>query len=80
MTVPLNPELAERVRAEAMRRGIDADSLVQSIIDDALQFKRPAASRQERLAATRRMRVNRAKYRLGPDLTIRQLLEEGRRH
>ena len=42
MTFHLNPELAERLRAEASRRGIQAEALVLTALDRSLP---PQASR-----------------------------------
>ena len=86
MTVQLNwpPELVDRLTEEARQKGLSLDAYV---LQTVLQQRTPngtgpsdeAAGRQAREKAGRRIRELRKGNILGPDLTVRDLIEEGRR-
>lgn len=86
MTVQLNwpPEVVDRLTEEARQKGLSLDAYV---LQTVLQQKFPngtatsdeASQRQAREEAGRSIRELRMGNILGPDLTIRDLVEEGRR-
>jgi len=86
MTVQLNwpPEVVDRLTEEARQKGLSLDAYV---LQTVLQRQTPngtatsdeAAKRQAREEAGRSIRELRKGNILGPDLTIRDLVEEGRR-
>jgi len=86
MTVHLDwpPDVVDRLTAEARQKGLSLDDYVLQTI---LQQKTPngtalfdeAAKSQAREEAGRSIRELRKGNILGPDLTIRDLIEEGRR-
>ena len=86
MTVQLNwpPEVVDRLTEEARQNGLSLDAYV---LQTVLQPKTPngtatsdeAAKRQAREEAGRSIRELRKGNILGLDLTIRDLVEEGRR-
>ena len=86
MTVQLDwpPDVVDRLVEEARQRGLSLDAYV---LQTVLQQKAPngtaltddAAKRQAREDAGRSIRELRRGNILGPDLTIRDLIEEGRR-
>ncbi len=84
MTVQLNwpPEVVDRLTKEADRRGLTLDNYLLQIVsirnlwnDDAGEEER----RRRREAAGARIREMRKGNILGPDATVRDLIEEGRR-
>jgi hypothetical protein len=86
MTVQLNwpPEVVDRLTDEARQEGLSLDAYV---LQTVLQHKAAngaaltdqAARRRAREEAGRSIRELRKGNILGPDLTIRDLVEEGRR-
>jgi hypothetical protein len=86
MTVQLDwpPDVVDHLTEEARQRGLSLDAYV---LQTVLQQKAPdgpaltddAAKRQAREEAGRSIRELRRGNILGPDLTIRDLIEEGRR-
>ncbi len=86
MTVILDwpPEVVARLTAEASKAGLSLDDyLLRSVSpQDAPAAPEPAgeeALRQKRREAVERIRELRKGNILGPDLTIRDLIEDGRR-
>lgn len=86
MTVQLNwpPEIVNRLTAEAQQRGLSLDAyLLETVLHEkasnGMQFADENAKRQSREEAGRSIRELRKGNVLGPDLTIRDLIEEGRR-
>lgn len=84
MTVQLNwpPEVVDRLTKEADQQGLTLDNYLLLIIstrnlwnDDAGEEER----RRRREAAGTRIREMRKGNILGPDTTVRDLIEEGRR-
>jgi len=85
MTVNLSPELEQQIRKRAAANGVDCASFVEAMLREGLSAGRTPrkdsrAPISERQAATARIRERRRGTNLGPDLTIRQLIEEGRRY
>jgi hypothetical protein len=86
MTVQLNwpPEVVYRLTEEAQRKGLSLDVYVlesvlqQKPLNDAARSDE-AAKRRARQEAGRSIRELRKGNILGPDLSIRNLVEEGRR-
>jgi hypothetical protein len=86
MTVQLDwpPDVVDRLTEEARQKGLSLDDYV---LQTVLQKKAPngtalsdeAAKRQAREEAGRSIRELRKGNILGPGLTIRDLIEEGRR-
>jgi len=86
MTVRLDwpPDVVERLTEEARQKGL---SLEAHLLATVLQQRTPngtalpdeASKRQAREEAGRSIRELRKGNILGPDLTIRDLIEEGRR-
>lgn len=78
------PDVVERLTEEARQKGLSLDAYV---LQTVLQQKAPngiavsdeAAKRQAREEAGRSIRELRKGNILGPDVTIRDLIEEGRR-
>jgi hypothetical protein len=86
MTVQLNwpPEVVERLAQEARQRGLTLDAYVlQAVLQQAGSNGAPtndeAERRRKREEAAARIRELRKGVTLGPDLTIRDLINEGRR-
>ena len=86
MTVQLNwpPEIVNRLTAEAQRRGLSLDAyLLETVLHEkasnGTQLADENARRQAREEAGRSILELRKGNVLGPDLTIRDLIEEGRR-
>jgi hypothetical protein len=87
MTVELNwpTEVVERLTEEARQKGISLDAYV---LQTVLQHKgsngdtatEEAEKRRKREAAAANIRELRQGVTLGPDLTIRDLIAEGRRY
>ncbi|MDX2178437.1 MAG: hypothetical protein SFV18_02515 [Bryobacteraceae bacterium] len=84
MTVQLEwpPEAVERVAEEARQRGLSLDEYVlRSVLPGATtQPVDEEESRRRRLAAVEGILEIRKRTHLGDDVTIRQLIEEGRRY
>jgi hypothetical protein len=86
MTVQLDwpPDVVDRLTEDARQRGLSLDAYV---LQTVLRQKAPdgtaliddLAKRQAREEAGRSIRELRKGNILGPDLTIRDLIEEGRR-
>lgn len=86
MTVQLNwpPDVVASVTADARQKGLTFDDFVlQKVIgqegQNNTELSDAAANRQAREAAGRSIRALRKGNILGPDLTIRDLILEGRR-
>jgi hypothetical protein len=86
MTVQLDwpPEVVDRLTEEARQKGVSLDEYVlQTVLHEksanGAELADEAAKRQAREAAGRSIRQLRKGNILGPDLTIRDLIEEGRR-
>lgn len=81
MTVQLDwpPELVARLTEEARRQGLSLEALLLQAVE---QLPQPQSRQSEKLArqeAGRRIRELRKGNVLGADLTVRDLVEEGRR-
>jgi hypothetical protein len=86
MTVQIDwpPDVVQRLTEEARQKGLSLDDyLLQAVLQDR---NRPGAAPADDVAkqhareeAGRRIRELRKGNILGPDLTIRDLIEEGRR-
>ena len=83
MTVQLEwpPEVVDRLTREARQKGLSlGDYLSQSVLhQDAGLLSDDEAKRRARVEAGQSIRELRIGNVLGPDLTIRDLIEEGRR-
>ena len=84
MTVQLDwpPEVIDRVTAEARQKGLSLDEyILKSILHEETSVAEPDedTKREARIAAGRSIRELSKGIILGPDLTIRDLIEEGRR-
>jgi hypothetical protein len=86
MTVQLDwpPDVVDRLAEEARQRGLSLDAyLLQTVLQqkasNSTALTDDAAKRQAREEAGRSIRELRKGNILGPDLTIRDLIEEGRR-
>jgi len=86
MTVQLNwpPEVVDRLTEEARQTGLSLDDYVlqtvlQKQIANGAVLSDEAAKRQGREEAGRSIRELRKGNILGPNLAIRDLIEEGRR-
>jgi len=86
MTVQVNwpSELVERLTEEARQKGLSLDDYVLQIVlqqrtPNGAELSDEDAKRQTREEAGRSIRELRQGNILGPDLTIRRLIEEGRR-
>ena len=86
MTVQLDwpPDVVDRLVEEARQRGLSLDAyLLQTVLQqkasNSTALTDDAAKRQAREEAGRSIRELRKGNILGPDLTIRDLIEEGRR-
>jgi hypothetical protein len=86
MTVQLDwpPEVIDRVTAEARQKGLSLDEyILKSVLYEEPPTAGPIsdddAKREARIAAGRSIRELSKGIILGPDLTIRDLIEEGRR-
>ena len=86
MTVQLNwpPEIVNRLTEQAQQRGLSLDAyLLEAVLHgkapNGMQFVDENAKRQSREEAGRSIRELRKGNVLGPDLTIRDLIEKGRR-
>jgi len=85
MTVHLDwpPDVVARLTAEARQKGQSLDAyLLQTVLDQAgpngPRQAKETAGRQAREEAGRSIRQLRQGNILGPDLTVRDLIEEGR--
>jgi hypothetical protein len=86
MTIQLDwpPDVVDRLTEEARQKGVSLDEyLLQAVLHEKpANGARPteeAAKRQAREEAGRSIRELRKGNILGPDLTIRDLIDEGRR-
>jgi hypothetical protein len=85
MTVQLDwpPDVVDRLIEEARHQGLSLDDYVlQTVLQkspNGAALSDEAAKRQAREEAGRSIRELRKGNILGPDLTIRDLIEEGRR-
>ena len=86
MIVQLNwpPEVVDRLTEEARQRGLSLDAYVlqtvlQQMASNGTAHSVEAVNRQAREDAGRSIRELRKGNILGPDLAIRDLIEEGRR-
>jgi hypothetical protein len=85
MTVQLNwpPEVLDRLMQEARQRGLSLDAYVLQALSEYVSNSAPmtdeAEKRRKREDAAARIRELRQGVTLGPDLTIRDLIDEGRR-
>jgi hypothetical protein len=83
MTIQLDwpPEIVDRVTREAQLRGLTVDAyLLQSALRETVSASTSAElEHQERKKAADDIRTLRKGNVLGPDLTLRDLIEEGRR-
>ena len=86
MTVQLDwpPDVVERLTEEARQKGLSLDAYVlQTVLQqkalNGTALSDEAAKREAREEAGRSIRELRKGNILGPDLTIRDLIEEGRR-
>ena len=86
MTVQLNwpPEVVDRLTEEARQRGLSLDAYVlQTVLQQKGSNDAPtideAEKRRKREEAAASIRELRKGVTLGPDLTIRDLIDEGRR-
>jgi hypothetical protein len=83
MTVQLNwpSEVVDRLTAEAQEKGLSLDDyILQSLLrQDTANGTNQDSRRAEREEAGRSIREMRKSNMLGPNLTIRELIEEGRR-
>lgn len=84
MTVQLDwpPDVVERLTEEARRKGLSLDAyLLEAVLQQKVANGTPddAERRRKREAAGRSIRGLRKGNILGPGLTIRDLIEEGRR-
>jgi hypothetical protein len=86
MTVQLEwpPDVVDRLTEEARQKGVSLDEYVlQTVLEknstNGAALSDEAARRQAREEAGRSIRELRKGNILGPDLTIRDLIEEGRR-
>src|SRR6266699_262286 len=86
MTVRLDwpPDVVDRLTEEARQRGLSLDEFVlQTVLEkkstNGIALSDEAAKRQAREEAGRSIRELRRGNILGPDLTTRDLIEEGRR-
>lgn len=78
LTIEIGREVEAVLAAQARARGVPLDTYVKDLLE------REAASGEEhsrmaRLQAADRIRELGKEIRLGPDLTIRDLIQEGRR-
>lgn len=78
LTIEIGREVEAVLAAQARARGVPLDTYVKDVLE------REAAageehSRIERLQAADRIRELSEQVQLGPDLTIRDLIDEGRR-
>lgn len=82
MTVQLDwpPEVVDRLRDQARQKGLSLDSYVlETVLQGIPNASGEAAAQVAREEAGRSIRELRKGNILGPDLTIRDLVEEGRR-
>ncbi len=86
MTVQLDwpPDVVDRLTEEARQKGLSLDAYVlQTVLQqkalNGTALSDEAAKREAREEAGRSIRELRKGNILGPDLTIRDLIEEGRR-
>ena len=87
MTLQLNwpAEIVERLRGEARQRGLSLDDYLLKILLGKLPQQSPPGpteeqTRKARQEAGRSIRELSKGNSLGPDLTIRDLVEDGRRY
>ena len=86
MTVQLDwpPDVVKRLTEEARQRGLSLDAyILQAVLEPESLNGAPATDaaekRRKREEAAARIRELRKGVTLGPDLTIRDLIHEGRR-
>jgi alkanesulfonate monooxygenase SsuD/methylene tetrahydromethanopterin reductase-like flavin-dependent oxidoreductase (luciferase family) len=86
MTVQFHwpPDVVDRLTEEARQKGLSLDAyILQTVLQQNARhgtvLSNEAAKRQAREEAGRSIRELRKGNILGPDLTIRELVEEGRR-
>jgi hypothetical protein len=86
MTIHLDwpPEVVDRLTAEARQKGLSLDvfllhTVLRRKTPDGTSLSDDEAKRKARDEAGRSIRELRKGNILGPDLTIRDLIEEGRR-
>ena len=85
MTVHLEwpDDLVARLTEEARKKGLSLDAyLLQTVLHEIVNetsASNDAQRRQARQRAAARIRETRKEVTLGPDLTIRDLINEGRR-
>ena len=86
MTIHLDwpPDVVDRLTEEARQKGLSLDDYVlhtvlQKKVPNGTVLSEEAAKRQAREEAGRSIRELRKGNILGPDLTVRDLIEEGRR-
>lgn len=81
MTLQLDwpAEVVERVTREAEERGMTVDAYVLEAVSPASAPEDEDLRRRRIEEAVDHIRASRRGIRLGPDLTIRDLTEEGRR-
>lgn len=80
MTINISPEF-ERLVDTKVASGESASR--EAAVEHALRLlgkEGGSSTREERLAAISRIRQRRKGITLGPELTIRQLIDEGRRY
>ena len=82
MTIRLSQDL-EKLLDQAVASGRFAsreEAVAYAVHLLAGERRAPASTREERLSAIEDMRSVASRNALGPDLTIRQLIDEGRKH
>jgi Arc/MetJ-type ribon-helix-helix transcriptional regulator len=82
MSIEVSPELEKLVDEKVASGELESR---EAVVSHALRLlyresAGPKSTRAERLAAIERIRERRKGITLGPDLTIRQLIDEGRRY
>ena len=74
------PEVVERLKKEAREKGVSLDEYVlDAVLKQAGNGAADTADSRQRQEAGRSIRELRKGNILGPDLTIRDLIDEGRR-
>jgi hypothetical protein len=78
--VELGNELETRLEQAAQSQGVSVTAYVQQLLESDLKRKTGAVTPEQREAVEAlRTFAARHKFRLGPDLTLRDLIDEGRR-
>jgi hypothetical protein len=78
LTIEIGRELEAVLAAQARARGVPLDTYVKDVLErEAAAWEEH--SRMERLQAADRIQELSREIQLGPDLTIRDLIQEGRR-